>query len=182
MSGEIDDVAQAGETFDLGTFVFPSRCVVCDSEDAELVTYTQEHFPVPIPFFGGLHTRSHAELPYCKYHADAFRFRFRVLQITQYAVIATALPCLYAGFVMQEDAQKGNDWLANVLLALAITCLAVVLPVSLVVRRLMYDAFFRYGPNHVQVTSKYPHFVARMREVNGLTPESGVDRQGSSIA
>jgi hypothetical protein len=152
--------------FTYAGFVFPQHCAVCDGEDAALVQYTQGHFPVPIPFFGGIYTQTPAELPYCKYHAEAFRHRFFVLKATQYAVIAVALPCLYAGLFLNDHGEAQNRWLAGVLVAVAVVGLAVILPLSLVARRLMYDAFFRVYQSHMVISSKHPQFIARLREVN----------------
>ena len=81
----------------------PTHCAVCDSEGAEPFSYVQGHFPIAIPGFGGVHQQTHVSIPYCKYHTDAFRFRFRVLQILQFLIIPIMFGCLFWGFALQDQ-------------------------------------------------------------------------------
>ena len=43
------------------------------------------------------------------------------------AVIAVALPCLYAGLFFNDHGQAQNDWIAGVLLAVAVRAAASLL-------------------------------------------------------
>jgi hypothetical protein len=143
----------------------PDHCAVCDAEHAEPFNYVQGHFPIAIPGFGGVHTQTHVAIPYCKYHADAFHFRFRVLGILQYVIIAIGIVSFYWGFILQDQQGAKNSEM-NVQIIFGFICFCPLLPGSLLLRRFLYDAFFVVRPGYVQIKSKYPHFLERITEAN----------------
>ena len=161
--------------------VLPPRCVVCDSEHAELTSYVQEHFPIPIPGFGGFHRQTQVALPYCRYHADAFRFRFRALRIIQYFFIACIFLCGIAGFALL-DKKPAPHPLGIPLVTVSMICLFILLPASLVVRGFMYDAFFICRPNGIHVKSKHPHFLKQIQNAGDSLPaNSEEDELGAGV-
>lgn len=169
------------KTYDAGNMVMPTRCAVCDCEEAEPFTYVQGHYPIAVPGFGGVYRSTTVTIPYCKYHADAFRFRFRVLEITQYAIIAIGFACLYAGFAM-EGRKPAADQGFNAVSLVGVFCFVILLPGSLIVRRYMYDAFFLVRPGWVEVRSKYQYFLDNLCAVNEPTAASEDPRIGGENA
>jgi hypothetical protein len=158
-------VFHVSQELEANRMVLPTRCIVCDREGAEPVSYVQGHFPVPIPAFGGVYTSTHVILPYCEFHAASFRLRFRILRFVQYAIIAVAFICVNVGFALEREEPEAEQGF-NALSGFGVFCIAILLPGSLIVRRLMYDAFFRVKQGHVLVTSKHQHFLDRLNALN----------------
>jgi hypothetical protein len=101
-------------------------------------------------------------VPYCDHHRIAFQRRFRVLRIIQYILIAGFFGCFFTGVSMQEN---DDDW--NYLMILGLMCL-LLLPITLIGRHFLYDAFFRFRPGGVLISSKHQKFIENVLEVNQL--------------
>jgi hypothetical protein len=148
-------------------FQIPMRCAVCDSEQARLFEYTQEHFPIPI-LYVSFHTRTNVVLPYCAYHWDAFQSRFRSLRIVQYALIVGFFGTIAPGFFLMENV-PGKERLGGALFIIGVICL-VALPITLIVRHFFYDAFFRHKEAGLQISSKHKTFIENLKTANQHIP------------
>jgi hypothetical protein len=160
-----------------GTLVIPMRCAVCDGEEAELFTYDQGHFPIPIPGFGGVYRRTTATIPYCSRHLAAFHTRFRILTFLQYAVIGIGFPFMYWGLILTDENHGGNEgW--NWQLSIGVICFCILLPASLIVRGKLYDAFFRVRPDGIEIRSNYRQFIKNLYEANCVPVDDNAFGQG----
>jgi hypothetical protein len=161
--------------------MLPTHCAVCDSDDAEPFSYVQGHFPIAIPGFGGIHRQTHVSIPYCKYHAEAFQFRFRVLQVLQFLIIPVIFGCLFWGFAL-EDQNRGAKQGWNIPLTIGMFSFFILLPATLIARQFMYDAFFYVRPGCIQVKSKHPQFLDRLTTANTRTDNEAVQREETGNA
>lgn len=146
--------------------VLPRRCVVCDSPDAELHSYVQEHIPLVVPLLA-VHRRTPVVLPYCAAHAREFHRRFRILRNVQRAMVGIFFGGVIAAIVVEK--QPAMSAVLPILIWASLISL-FLLPITVVVRRFLYDAFFRHRGGGVEVSSSYAVFIERLREANGLAP------------
>jgi MFS family permease len=152
-----------------GDVQFPTQCVVCDCENAQLVQYLQAHFPIPVPIPGfggiGIFRRSDAWLPYCEAHAAAFKRRFRALTIIQNVIAVFAIGFVIWGVILSDEKHGGGEgW--NLPFGIGVFCLCILLPASLIVRSYLYDAYFQVRASKIVVKSRHPRFLERLRELN----------------
>lgn len=150
---------------DAAKLQMPQRCIVCDSPDAELHSYVQDHVPMILPWVA-VFQRTPAVLPYCAQHAAAFQRRFSILRYVQWTLIA-----IFAGGVVAaavaEDRGGIPDDVSTIMVVLSMSAL-FLLPVTVIVRRFLYDAYFKHRGDGLRVSSHYVVFIERLRAANGL--------------
>lgn len=138
--------------------VLPQHCVVCDSEQVQLIREKQERFPVILPGFYVLRSTD-VQLPYCANCAAQRQRRLRRFGLIQLGLF---LLMLFGGM-------GGQLGLMNMVAAAAImlgglllfVCTWIVKPIYL------YDVRVRQVRGGLCYKSAHTTFLRRLRESNG---------------
>ncbi len=143
--------------------VMPQQCVVCGSDNTEFLQYAQEHMPLIWPGLS-IHRKREIVLPYCDLHAKAHRRRFARLHLVQNSMIACLFLCGIPGMILFENFPDAKT--IGALLAGVATCSLFLLPLTLVVRRRLYDAFFSNTRHGLRISSRHSGFIETVKSLN----------------
>ena len=144
---------------DAGQLVIPQACLVCGDPNAEFVPYSQESFPILAPLVG-IARSMEVEAPYCERHYRAFRWRFRMLRVAQFLIIAVLIA------VVTADEFGVVPPLPPPYASLATFGLLAAFVMTWVVKSRLYDVWFHGGYGGLRLSSPHQAFIETVRQAN----------------